>query len=487
MTISCCIIPQSVDLLIIGAGIGGLTAAYEAQKKGIKFLLIEAENKVGGVINTITVDKALLETGPNSCLVKPGIMRLIAELGLEDQVIGASRLAKNRYFHRPDLGINLLAAPQDPLQFITSPFLGLKGKVRLLTEVFTRRSTANDESVHDFSCRHFGEEFTNNVLAAMLSGVWAANIKNLSVRSSLPVIWDWEQTCGSLLKGALTQRKKKISTPPAPDKPANLPTRGIFSFKNGMCTLPDIIMAKLDKNRLMTSGKVTRLTRTTSDDFRWKVEGIDQQSSNPQNFSLVCRQVIIATEASAASTLIREIDHTLSGEISKIPYAPLGVAHLLVNKKSSDYQLDGFGFLTPPHLSQGLLGAIFNSSLFPGRSGDEAWHLVTCFIGGGTFPEMADIREKDKLLSALSQIQTVLQLKEAPHVINTTFYPFAIPTYPLGHYSLQRKVDGHAPHLTFLGNWHRGVSVSDRIEEAVKAIEAIGLSRYTPTTDVRSL
>lgn len=470
---------QSVDLVIVGAGISGLTAAYEAQKKGVSFLLIEAEERTGGVINTITVDNALLETGPNSCLVKPAIMQLIAELELEDEVIVASPLAKNRYFHRPDLGINLLAAPRGPLDFLTSPFLSAKAKLRLLAEVLTKRSAAEDESVHDFSRRHFGEEFTNNVLAAMLSGVWAADIKKLSARASLPLLWSWDQTCGSLLKGALKQRKKaKAATPatsrPAITRPANLPKRGIFSFKNGMSTLPNAVLAKLRKDSLVLSGGITSITKTPSAGCNWTIEGVCKHSAYLQNFSITCRQIIIATEASAAATLVRPIDESLAAEINTIPYASLGVVHLLINKQSTKFQLDGFGFLTPPHLSRGLLGAIFNSSLFPGRSGDKTRHLITCFIGGGAFPDAADIRQENNLSTALEQIKTVLQLKETPEVVNTTFYPSAIPTYPLAHDRLQQRLDDCAPELFFLGNWHKGISVSDRIEEAVKAIQLVG-------------
>ncbi len=41
---------ESVDVIVVGGGISGLTAAYELKKKspGLRLVVLEAQNRVGG-------------------------------------------------------------------------------------------------------------------------------------------------------------------------------------------------------------------------------------------------------------------------------------------------------------------------------------------------------------------------------------------------------------------------------------------------------
>ena len=42
----------AADILIVGAGMAGLTAAAYLSKAGLKVLLCEKENKIGGLVNS---------------------------------------------------------------------------------------------------------------------------------------------------------------------------------------------------------------------------------------------------------------------------------------------------------------------------------------------------------------------------------------------------------------------------------------------------
>src|SRR5436190_20737585 len=75
---------------VIGAGISGLTAALRLQQHA-QVTLIEASNRVGGVIASESRDGFLLEHGPD-CWVsnKPAGMELVHEIGLDPQIIGTN-------------------------------------------------------------------------------------------------------------------------------------------------------------------------------------------------------------------------------------------------------------------------------------------------------------------------------------------------------------------------------------------------------------
>jgi putrescine oxidase len=72
------------DVVIVGAGAAGLTAANELKKAGLSVVVLEARDRVGGRLWTDVVDGAMLEIGGQ--WVSPdqeALKETIAELGLE--------------------------------------------------------------------------------------------------------------------------------------------------------------------------------------------------------------------------------------------------------------------------------------------------------------------------------------------------------------------------------------------------------------------
>ncbi len=55
----------NADVVVVGAGISGLGAALELTKQGYSVLMIEARDRVGGRINSISLDKSQVEAGAN--------------------------------------------------------------------------------------------------------------------------------------------------------------------------------------------------------------------------------------------------------------------------------------------------------------------------------------------------------------------------------------------------------------------------------------
>src|SRR5258706_13936196 len=76
------------DVIVIGGGITGLTAAYEIARRGLRPLVFEASSRPGGLIQTEQVDGFTIEAGPDSVLTtKPAALELARELGLETQTV----------------------------------------------------------------------------------------------------------------------------------------------------------------------------------------------------------------------------------------------------------------------------------------------------------------------------------------------------------------------------------------------------------------
>lgn len=72
------------DVVIVGAGASGLTAAHELRRAGLSVAVLEARDRAGGRLWTDTIDGAMLELGGQ--WVSPdqdALKSMIAELGLE--------------------------------------------------------------------------------------------------------------------------------------------------------------------------------------------------------------------------------------------------------------------------------------------------------------------------------------------------------------------------------------------------------------------
>ena len=77
------------DVVIIGAGVSGLTCARRLHKAGLDVLVIESGGRPGGVIRSHMDDDYLVEAGPNSILPTAISLAEIEDAGLADEIVMA--------------------------------------------------------------------------------------------------------------------------------------------------------------------------------------------------------------------------------------------------------------------------------------------------------------------------------------------------------------------------------------------------------------
>ena len=102
------------EVLIVGAGITGLSTAHFLAKRGLGVHILEKEKRAGGTIASERVGGFLFEHGPNSTLDTTLIHDVFRDVGLEASVEYANERAKNRYVVR-DGRLNSL--PMNPVAF----------------------------------------------------------------------------------------------------------------------------------------------------------------------------------------------------------------------------------------------------------------------------------------------------------------------------------------------------------------------------------
>ena len=142
---------MTTEFVVIGAGIAGLTAAYDLHRAGHEVVLLEGSSRLGGEVYSKRVDGFDLDLGPNSLLMTPALQDRITALGLESAVLEAASVSKNRYLVKDRM---LHALSPHPLKLIKSSYLSWAAKGRLLTERFRASNGEGEESVGEIGRAH---------------------------------------------------------------------------------------------------------------------------------------------------------------------------------------------------------------------------------------------------------------------------------------------------------------------------------------------
>ena len=77
-----------MNITIVGAGISGLSAAFELQKSGFEVTILEGSERLGGKILTSEIEGFNIDAGPDSFLTRDPEMRdLCFALGVGDELV----------------------------------------------------------------------------------------------------------------------------------------------------------------------------------------------------------------------------------------------------------------------------------------------------------------------------------------------------------------------------------------------------------------
>ncbi|MBE0570487.1 MAG: protoporphyrinogen oxidase [Ignavibacteriaceae bacterium] len=449
-------------IVIIGAGISGLTTAYLLFKEGYDVIVLEQKDKVGGSIETVNADGFLFDRGPNSGLeTTPLIQRLVKDLNLEDQFVYANREGNKRYILRNG---ELLALPMSPPSFFKTKLFSGKAKLRLLAEPFIGKSKDGYyQSIAEFVTRRLGKEFLDYAINPFVAGVYAGRPEELSVKSAFPKLYALEEEYGGLIIGTIRSiRKRKKS------KEVSKQSAKMFSFKDGMKVLPEAIVDKLG-NRVSTGVEVISVRSTAEENY-----GVTFRDGN-QNLTLLADIVLSTVPAYKAAELFGHFDPdqvgtgaTLSKHLNEIYYPPVLVLYLVYEKNVVGQPLDGFGFLIPEKEERSFLGAIWSSVIFPNRT-DESKAAFTLFIGGSRDAGFVDDVEQMVIDRARREFELIMKISAEPILISKRLWPKAIPQYNLGYVEHENFFDHFEKNnkgIILGGNYRGGISVGDCIKNS---------------------
>jgi protoporphyrinogen/coproporphyrinogen III oxidase len=446
-------------VLIAGGGIAGLAAAYELSIRGVPFVLLEASDRVGGLILTARIDGYTVDSGADSMLaLKPAALQLCEELGLTPRLISSSPPRRAYIFAHGRLhpipspsvfGIPTTAAGIDSYELLSAEARAELRRRASTPDAVAKRPVSNhdDESVADFFRRQFGPETVSLIAEPLLGGIHAGDVERLSMGSVAPRLVAAEAEHGGVLQGFL--RADGASTTPSGDN-------GLFrSFDGGMGQLTAAIESRLPPASVRLRSEVQTIARAASE---WDVRTASE--------ALRASALIVAAPAHAAARVFSAADPALAALCAQTPYVSTASVALSFPRASVGHPLDGSGFVVARrHASLRITACTWVSSKWIHRA-PAGLVLLRAFLGGATDPEAAELGDEALVEIAARDVSQVLQITGAPLLTRVHRWIRAGAQHNVGHAARLRLIDAYlarTPGIFVAGSGFHSIGVPDCI------------------------
>lgn len=458
------------DVIVVGGGISGLTAAWHLKKTGVDVCLLEAAPRVGGPMRTERRDGFLLEKGPFNVIVRDATFeRLLEELSDDVKVITADRAARARYIYRAG---DLHAVPDHPIALLGTQLLTMSAKCRLLAGLCaSSRPGSHEETIDQAATRRFGREVADTFVSAAISGIYAGDIDRLSLKACFPNVWRIDAKTRSPLGYGLATGLARVarSRRAAPENgrgaaPKPRRWRGLISINGGLGELAAALGKRLGAD-LHTRCRVETIRATD----RGYSLMCTTRAGTVRPYS--CRRLLLAASAQEAARLVAPLSSDASAILRSIESASLVVLNLGFSRSDVEHPMKGYGFLVPrsePDFP--LMGVLWADSIFPHHAPPDR-RLIRVFMGGSRDPEAASRTDDDLLARALGALRPLLRLSGDPVLVDVCRYRAAIPQYVVGY---AEKINGLRSALSaqadlhLIGNYLQGISINDCVRLATE-------------------
>ena len=444
---------KDADVVIIGAGLTGLTLAYYLKRNGKYPVIIEKSDRPGGVINTVSDRGFIYETGPNTgVLGTPEIASLFDDLSDSCTLATADPKAQKRYILKNG---KWHALPSSLISAIGTPLFSFKDKMGILAEPFRKPGIDPDESIGMMVVRRLGQSYLDYAVDPFISGIYAGDPQKLVTRYALPKLYALEQNYGSFIRGAIKKSREMKSEA---EKKA---TKEVFSVKGG---LGNLIMPLAEN-----TGEKNIFYEASGTCVEPEGNGFSVIFSDKRGDSIkLSAPVIVSTIGSYnLPDLLPFITPYKLSPITNMEYAGVVQVALGYNKWEG-HVLDAFGGLIPSKENRQVLGILFPSAIFSGRA-PEGGALLSAFLGGMKRPEMINKQDVEIEEIVLRELESTLFPGQHPDLLKIFRYTHAIPQYGISsgeRLDSIRKIQEQYPGLILAGNIRDGIGMADRVKQA---------------------
>lgn len=456
-----------MKVLVVGGGISGLTAATElARQDGVVVEVLEATERVGGVLQAAEVGGVVVDLGAESVLARrPEAVDLVHRAGLGDDLVHpatarASVRAGGRLHPLPAGTLMGVPGSAEAVTGLLAP--ADVDRVRAEEELPAPALT-QDVSVGAYVADRVGPAVVDHLVEPLLGGVYAGHAHDLSLQATVPALWAHARRGGSLLAAVRSA---------AVGRPAGGPV--FAGVHGGVARLPQALAARLTVRTRTPVGALRRTPTGWDLDLPGGTEHADA--------------VVLAVPAPVAARLLADAVPAAAAELAAVATAGMVIAALAV-PRAELAGLEGSGALVPPvaAAAEGLRVKALTLSgnkwaWVAAQSDDVAVLRVSLGRAGETQALEAD--DADVVRWATADAGRLLGRDLHPRDAAVVRWFDGLPQYAVGHLARVERVRtavAAAGRLAVCGSVLDGVGVPACVAAATRAAaEVAAFARMEP-------
>jgi oxygen-dependent protoporphyrinogen oxidase len=456
----------AVDLVVVGGGVAGLAAAWEAVQLDASVTVLEAAERTGGklVTSDLHVDGSVLriDEGADAFLARvPDAVGLCHELGLDEEFVTPATGRARVWFDgalRPLPDHHVLGVPLDADDAEATGLLSAAAVERLRTEPeHPGAPPIGDVSVGDHLGGRLGREVVDHLVGPLVGGISAGDVDRLSLEAVTPQLADAARRGGSLLRALIEQRATVDEDAPV-----------FHGLRGGSARLVEVL-----SERLVTAGARVE----TSVDVRTVSVGPDGRSTvRADGRSIRGDGVVLATPAAVSAGLLDGLSPEAAEELRSIPTTSVALVTLVYDRSDVPGPLDGSGFLVPRSAGLFLTAASWGSIKW--AHWDDGRHVVLRVSAGHRNDGRVDDLDDDAVAALLrADLATTMGIVAEPRATRISRWTDAFPQYEVGHLERLERLDAalrrDAPRVRLAGMSYRGVGIPASIRSGRAATRSL--------------
>jgi oxygen-dependent protoporphyrinogen oxidase len=458
-------------VIIVGGGISGLAAAWHLRQgdPDLELVVLDGSDAPGGKLRRAQLAGVVIDVGAESILARrPEGTDLARAIGLADRLTHpttASAAIWSRGALHPMPAGTLMGVPSNP-----AAALGVLDADEIAWAEGERdrplEATVEDLSVGEFVSGRVGSAVVDRLVEPLLGGVYAGHADQLSLRATVPQLWQ-AATAGESVTAAAERAFTRASLDHMP----------VFAgLIGGVGTLTEELVKSLRAQGVgVMSRTVVRELRRTSVEGRrgWALT----TGPVPAPVELEADAVVIAVPAAPAARLLAPHAPYAASELAAITYASMAIVSIALPRHGLP-QLSGSGFLVPPVEDRAVKASTFSTNKWRWVA-DAAPDLFILRASLGRVGEEAVLQRSDEDLKRLvlgdlaDALGGQLPIPVESHVQR---WGGALPQYAVGHVDRVARIRAavaQVPALALAGAAYEGVGIPACIASGRAAADAV--------------